>query len=112
MLQSVCGGNAVVSDWLKDALVLDFETLCIRDRPRHPPPPVGVSLQEGINGKVHYYAFGHLDGNEPGAYEKARAIMAKAWERGRPVLTHNGMKFDLEVAEVHMGLPALPWEQV
>ena len=100
-----------MADWIKDAACIDFETLEIRDRPRHPPPPVGVSI--GLPGKKpHYYAFGHAaGGNAPGAWYAARRALGEVYDSGRPILTHNGLKFDLEVAEDHMGLPRLHWSR-
>lgn len=91
--------------WLKDAAVIDFESLPIRDRPRHPPIPVGVALR--VEGRSRYLAFGHPDGNTS-TWEDARRELGKVYESGRPLLFH-GAKFDVEVAEVHMEMPRLSW---
>lgn len=89
--------------------VIDFETLPIEDRPHYPPPPVGVSIIMPGK-KAKYWAWGHLDGNNC-SWGEARDALAKAYACKDGVLFQNG-KFDLDVAEVHMGLPLPPWQQV
>lgn len=93
--------------WLKDAATIDFETLQIRGRPTYPPAPVGVAIR--VKGRSRYYAWGHPSGNGLDDYAKARAALGQIYDSGRPLLFHNGYKFDVEVAEVHMGMPRLEW---
>lgn len=95
--------------WVKDAVVIDYETLPIMARPHHPPAPVGVAIHvPGL--KPRYYAWGHPDGNEPGSFEQARVALTTAYAGQRPLLFHNA-KFDVDVGEVHLGLPRLPWDR-
>ena len=89
--------------------VVDFETAAIEDRPRYPPVPVGVSI--ALPGrKARYYAWGHPTKNNCTKAE-AKAALAKVWALPNPVLFHHS-KFDLDVAETHMGMPMLPWDRV
>ena len=88
--------------------VVDFETLPIQDRPLYPPPPVGVSVRLPGEKRSTYYAFGHAAGNTH-TWAEARAAVARAYQH--PVVFHNA-KFDLDVAEVHLGLPRPAWDQV
>ena len=92
-------------------ITLDFETFGIEGRPNHPPVPVGVSIKYPGK-KPHYYAWGHPSENNC-TYGEALQNLKKAWEAGsRPgvgLLFQNG-KFDMDVAETHMGLPRLGWE--
>src|SRR5204863_8553721 len=95
--------GAQVSDWLKDAAIIDYESLPIGDRPLHPPAPVGVSI--ALPGKkAAYYPWGHPDGdgNQPGSWAKARASLGQVYDSGRLLLFHNA-RFDIEVGERHMG---------
>lgn len=91
--------------------VVDFETQEIQHRPKYPPEPVGVSVQEPGRKPV-YYAWGHPSKNNC-TKSKATAVLRDLWKEsrrdgGRPLLFHNG-KFDLDVAEVHHGLKLPPW---
>lgn len=83
---------------------LDFETEGIEARPKYPPRPVGLALYdpEGQfpNG---YLSFGHLHNNASSRDEVAGVLKA-IYESDRPMCFHNAM-FDLDVAEVHFGLP-------
>lgn len=89
-------------------VTIDFETWGIEDRPRYPPLPCGVSIKYPGK-KAHYYAFGHLHDNNCTWGEAQRALSdAYAWPGG--ILCQNG-KFDVDVAEVHMGLPVPAWEK-
>lgn len=84
---------------------VDFETLPIEDRPDYPPCPVGVSII--LPGKKpRYWAWGHLEGNNC-SWGEAKAAIEEAYACGR-VAFQNG-KFDLDVAEVHMGVPIPDW---
>lgn len=90
-------------------VVVDFETLGIRSRPLYPPPPVGVSIKHPGK-KARYYAFGHIDGNNC-SWGEARDALQKAWGHKDGVCFQNG-KFDVDVAEVHMGLPIPSWDKI
>lgn len=90
-------------------VVVDFETLPIEGRPSYPPPPVGVSVK-WPGKKPKYYAFGHLDGNNC-TWGEAQLALKEAYEHLDGVLFQNG-KFDLDVADVHMGLPVLQWDRL
>ena len=88
---------------------VDFETFGIESRPDYPPVPVGVSIKKW--GKPsRYYAWGHLSQNNCTITE-AKAALAEAWANPDGVLFQNG-KFDVDVAEVHMGLPQPAWDKI
>lgn len=83
---------------------IDFETYSIEKRPDYPPKPVGVAINEP--GKSDYYmSWGHPTENNCTMADAKRRV--KALYKESPILCHNG-KFDLEVAEVHFGLPLVP----
>lgn len=87
---------------------IDFETFPVRPRPFYPPVPVGVSIQKP--GKApRYYAWGHPTGNNC-TWAEAREALVEAYANKDGVLCHHG-KFDLDVAEVHFGLPMPSWEK-
>lgn len=88
---------------------IDFETLPIQQRPDYPPAPVGVSIIPP-KGKPRYYAWGHLNGNNCSWGEAQRALK-EIYDSGLRVVGQN-MKFDLDVAEVHMGLPIPEWQRI
>ena len=90
-------------------VTVDFETIGIEDRPIYPPAPVGVSIKYPGK-KSKYYAFGHITGNNC-SWGEARDALAKAWACKDGVLFQNN-KFDVDVAETHMGMPELPWDSV
>lgn len=90
-------------------VVVDFETLAIRGRPHYPPPPVGVSIKYPGK-KSRYYAFGHIEGNNC-SWGEAQAALKQAWNHKDGLCFQNG-KFDVDVADVHMGLPIPPWEDI
>lgn len=90
-------------------VTVDFETLGIQGRPIYPPAPVGVSIKlPGM--KSHYYAWGHPTDNNC-TWAEGRAALAHAYSLGKPLLFQNG-KFDVDVAEVHMGLAVPTWDQI
>ena len=91
-------------------VVIDFETEAIEDRPVYPPRPVGVSIRLPGGRKSKYWAWGHPTGNNCSPDEGKRRLR-EAWARPEPKLFHNA-KFDIDVAEVHMGAPSLPWDMV
>lgn len=90
-------------------VAIDFETFGIEGRPKYPPLPVGVAIK--YPGKAaKYYAFGHSVGNNC-CWSDAAEALAKAYAYKDGVLFQNG-KFDVDVAEVHFGLPAPSWDRV
>jgi DNA polymerase-1 len=84
-------------------IAIDFETQAIAGNPTvRPPQPVGMAYKRsGYKGR--YLAWGHPTGNSPGAFEKAQAILRKAIAEREPIVMHNS-KFDIAVAEAHMGV--------
>lgn len=91
---------------MKFPCTIDLETFAIEARPNYPPKPVGVSIKYP-GSAARYWAFGHPTNNNCTIDEAKQALReAWAWEGG--LLFHNS-KFDVDVAEVHMGLPRLPW---
>lgn len=87
----------------------DFETEAIQRRPHYPPRPVGLAFKKD-GGRARYIGWGHPTKNN-GTFEEARAVLAAAYASGDGLLCHNA-KFDLEVAEVHMGLALPSWERI
>lgn len=88
---------------------VDFETFGIESRPKYPPVPVGVSIKQW--GKApRYYAWGHRLGNNS-TWSEAKKALEEAWKNPDGVLFQNG-KFDVDVAEVHMGLPIPSWDKI
>jgi DNA polymerase I len=94
---------------LPKPVTVDFETTGIEDRPFYPPSPVGVSIK-WPGKKAKYYAWGHLSENTS-SFTEARTALLQAWAHEDGILCQNG-KFDVDVAEVHMGLPLLPWDKI
>lgn len=89
--------------------VVDFETEAIAPRPKYPPRPVSVSVKEP--GKPpQFWAWGHPVGNNCSRRDAELRLRA-LWRSGEPLLFHNA-KFDLDVAETHMGVRRLPWDRV
>lgn len=90
-------------------VTIDFETFAIEGRPDYPPKPVGVAIK--IHGKAaKYYAWGHPTGNNC-TLEQAKSELAKVWDHKDGMLFQNA-KFDLDVANVHMGLALPSWDRV
>lgn len=89
--------------------VIDFETHAIESRPFYPPVPVGVSIKYPGK-KSHYYAWGHLEDNNC-SIDEAREALKKAYNHKDGILFQNG-KFDLDVAEVHMGISIPKWDKI
>jgi DNA polymerase I-like protein with 3'-5' exonuclease and polymerase domains len=89
---------------------VDFETHRIERRPDYPPIPVGVSIYTAGQRRPQYYAWGHPDQNNC-TKAAAVAVLKKIWADPTPKLFYNA-KFDLDVAETHLGLPPLAWDQV
>lgn len=88
---------------------VDFETHGIEGRPHYPPIPVGVSIKLP-NKASRYYAWGHPTANNS-TQAQAIAALKQAWACPTGVLFHHG-KFDIDVAETHMGMPPLPWDKL
>lgn len=90
--------------------VIDFETEAIDKRPAYPPKPVSVSVKEP--GKpAQFWAWGHPSGNNC-SKEDAKRRLLRIWKDARHdggLLFHNE-KFDIDVGEMHLGLPRLPWD--
>lgn len=91
-----------------EAITVDFETDAIQKRPAYPPMPVGVAVKEP-GAKPVYWAWGHPSGNNC-SREDASKRLRKIWKDPRPKLFHHE-KFDVDVGEVHLDLPRLPWSQ-
>ena len=90
-------------------VTVDFETFGIEGRPAYPPIPVGVSIK-WFGKPAKYYAWGHPSQNNCGVLDAIKALTL-AWVHPDGVLFHNA-KFDLDVAEAHLGLPLLPWDRI
>ena len=88
---------------------IDFETAAIERRPKYPPVPVGFSIMKAGERKPTYHRWGHPTGNNT-TKQAARAVLLDSWKSGRTLLFHNA-KFDVDVAEEHMGMPRLSWER-
>lgn len=91
-------------------ITIDFETEAIEDRPRYPPVPVGVSILRPGDRKARYYAWGHPVENNCTREEARKALLACFEQKEYDLLFHNA-KFDVDVGEVHLGLPRLGWER-
>lgn len=87
---------------IPDVHTIDFETRPTEPRPDYPPKPVGFSLRLAGERKTHYYAWGHPIGNNCSLAD-AKRVLKSVWSSGTPLLFQNG-KFDVDVAEVHMGV--------
>lgn len=90
-------------------VTIDFETFGIEDRPNYPPIPAGVSIKYPGK-KAKYYAWGHATKNNC-TWSDARDALTKAYANKDGILCQNG-KFDVDVAEVHMGLPIPKWSDI
>lgn len=88
---------------------LDFETEGIQGRPHYPPKPVGFSLLLPGERKSKYYAWGHPVENNCSKRDAER-VLKVLWASDTAILFHNS-KFDVDVAETHMGCKPLPWER-
>jgi DNA polymerase I-like protein with 3'-5' exonuclease and polymerase domains len=90
-------------------VVIDFETQGIDSRPHYPPIPVGVSIKY-YGKKAKYWAWGHPTGNNC-CWSEAKAELKKAYAHKDGIACQNG-KFDVDVAEVHLGLPIPKWQDI
>lgn len=90
-------------------VVIDFETEPAGHRPEYPPRPVGVAIDEPGR-KPFYLAWGHPTENNC-SREDARRQLQGIWRSNAPLLFYH-MKFDLDVAEEHLGLALPQWDRV
>lgn len=90
--------------------VIDFESHGIERRPEYPPVPVGFSIKTPSDRKSRYYGWGHPTGNNCSKRD-AQRVLNDAWRSRDPLLFHNA-KFDVDVAETHMGMKPLPWDRI
>lgn len=90
--------------------VIDFETKGIEARPKYPPEPVSFSIQEPGMKKPKFFAWGHPTGNNCSKAD-AKRVLGTVWKPGKPLLFHHA-KFDMDVAETHLGMKRLPAEQI
>lgn len=88
---------------------VDFETHGIKPRPAYPPVPVGVSIKH-YGRPPRYYAWGHPTKNNC-CLSDALTALREAWGHQDGLLFQNA-KFDLDVAEVHLGLALPTWQRV
>jgi DNA polymerase-1 len=88
---------------------VDFETFGIQGRPDYPPAPVSVSIKKWGK-KPKFFSWAHVGYEKP--EEKVRALveLREAYANPDGILFHN-MKFDLDVAEVHLGLKPPTWDK-
>lgn len=101
----------------RETWVCDFETQPIVDRPRYPPQPVGVALARmnarGDLVQPRYAGWGHPTGNST---ERVRgetlALLSRLWRDPSIDLVFHNAKFDLDVAETHLGLALPHWSRV
>lgn len=95
-------------------VVIDFETFGIEGRPAYPPNPCGVSIKYP-NRKSMYYPFGHVGPNlARGSQVKVADVtreLRRAYDHPDGVLFQNA-KFDIDVANVHLGLPLPTWDRI
>lgn len=88
---------------------IDFETAAIQGRPHYPPVPCGVSIKPWGR-RAKYYAWGHTTGNNC-TKKIAEVALLETYANPDGILCQNG-KFDVDVAEVHMGLKILDWQDI
>jgi DNA polymerase-1 len=89
---------------------IDFETMPIAAWPDYPPKPVGVSIMLPGDRKPKYLAWGHPCENNC-TKDDARRALESIWASKDSILCHHA-KFDLDVAETHLGLRLPPWERI
>jgi DNA polymerase-1 len=95
---------------LPKVCTIDFETYGIEGRPAYPPVPVGVSIKP-FGRPARYWAWGHVSGGNNCTKERAIQELRRVWDSPGGLLFHNG-RFDLDVAETHLGLPIPSPERV
>lgn len=87
---------------------VDYESDPIERRPAYPPKPVGVAIK--YPGKRSKYLSWGAPTENNCTIETAQAELRDVWRGKDSILCHHG-KFDLDVGEVHMKLPPLPWQR-
>lgn len=90
-------------------VTVDFETEAILPRPDYPPRPVGAAVWEPGR-KPRYLAWGHPVDNNASKRDAVRYLRT-LWRGKRPLLFHNA-KFDLDVADTHLGLALPPVDRI
>lgn len=90
--------------------VIDFETKGIKSRPEYPPVPVGVSIQKAGSSAIRYYAWGHPTKNNC-TFKEAQRALKEVWDSKVPLLFHHA-KFDVDVAQTHMGMKDIKWDRI
>ena len=88
---------------------VDFETDPIEPRPDYPPKPVGVSIKRPGE-KARYFAWGHYTGKNNCSLVDAKNALHRVWKTDT-LLFHNA-KFDVDVAQTHMGCGPISWERI
>jgi DNA polymerase I-like protein with 3'-5' exonuclease and polymerase domains len=91
-------------------ITIDFETEGIERRPAYPPVPVGFSIKGQGDKKSRYYAWGHPTANNC-TKAQARQVLLGAWRSGEQLLFQYA-KFDVDVAQTHMGMPKIEWNRI
>jgi DNA polymerase I-like protein with 3'-5' exonuclease and polymerase domains len=89
--------------------VVDFETDPIEPRPDYPPKPVGVSIKKPGK-KPRYFAWGHYSGKNNCSKRDAANALQQVWKTDTLLFHH--AKFDIDVAQTHMGCGPISWERV
>lgn len=87
-------------------ITIDFETTAIKGRPDYPPVPVGFSIVGPDETTSRYYSWGHPCENNC-TLQEATGVLQEAWNSDLGLLFHNA-KFDVDVAQTHMGCGPLP----
>ena len=87
---------------------VDFETDGVFGRPDYPPVPASVSIKRWGQ-RPRFYAWGHASDNNC-TREEAIAALKVAYETPDGLLFQNG-RFDLDVAEIHLGLAPPSWDR-
>jgi DNA polymerase I-like protein with 3'-5' exonuclease and polymerase domains len=90
-------------------VTIDFETDGIQGRPHYPPKPLGLSIMYPGK-KAKYYAFDHGTANNCLPSQAIEALTA-AYVHPDGVLFQNA-KFDIDVAEVHLGVKPPRWDMI
>ena len=90
-------------------VTIDFETDGIQGRPDYPPKPLGVSIKYPGK-KAKYWSFDHISGNNCTRQDAAHEL-SKAYSCKQGILFQNG-KFDIDVAETHLGVAPPSWELI
>jgi DNA polymerase-1 len=88
---------------MRPLATVDFETEGVEVRPKYPPVPTGVAIRYP-SGKLKYWSWGHPSENNCTKYEAIRELQ-RIYRRYRILFYHG--QFDLDVGNVHLGLPLL-----